>query len=369
MSRATRRARDEAMMQRALAEARKATGRTSPNPPVGAVVVRGEEVIATGHTAPAGGPHAEVVALERAGERARGATLYTTLEPCSHAGRTPPCTDAILRAGVARVVVGSTDRNPQVAGIERLREAGVDVECGILEAACDEQNRYFFTWITEGRPYVVLKAAMTLDGRIATATGDSQWISCEASRKRAHRWRDELDAILVGAGTVRHDDPRLTTRRSDRPGRDPVRVILDGRLSTDPQAQIYGLDSEAPTLLVVPVGTPAEAVAPYQRGPTEILEVEGAEGRVEIPALLRALGDRGLMSVLVEGGARVHGAFLASGLADELRLFLAPKLLGAGPAWLDLAPFGAPEAVRDALRTGALSVEPVGDDLLITARL
>ena len=222
--------RDEAYLALALDEARAAAGRTSPNPPVGAVIVRGKRIVSAGHTAPAGGPHAEVVALKAAGKAARGATLYTTLEPCVHHGRTPPCTDAILAAGISRVVVGAKDRNPLVAGkgLERLKRAGLEVALADPGGACEAVNAPFFTWVAHHRPYVILKAAATLDGRIATRSGDSRWITGKAARQLGHQWRDRVDAILVGAGTVRADDPRLTTRLPGVAGRDPVRVVLDG---------------------------------------------------------------------------------------------------------------------------------------------
>jgi diaminohydroxyphosphoribosylaminopyrimidine deaminase/5-amino-6-(5-phosphoribosylamino)uracil reductase len=364
--------RDEAYLALALDEARAAAGRTSPNPPVGAVIVKGRRVVAAGHTAPAGGPHAEVVALRAAGRAARGATLYTTLEPCVHHGRTPPCTEAILAAGISRVVVGARDRNPLVAGkgLARLRSAGLQVEVADLDGACEAVNAPFFTWVEQHRPYVILKAAATLDGRIATRTGDSRWITGKAARALGHQWRDRVDAILVGAGTVRADDPRLTTRLPGVEGRDPVRVVLDGRLTTDPRAKIYGQRSKAPTWLAVPARTGDAKVAPYARRPrTEVLRVPGARGRVDLPALLAELARREIMTLLVEGGGEVHGALLAAGLVDEVRLFLAPTLLGEGPAWLSLPEGTGPARLADAWKLGPAHVARVGDDVLLTARV
>src|SRR5438128_1786214 len=284
-------------MRLALAEAEKGRGRTHPNPAVGAVVVRGGRVISCGHHEKAGLPHAEVNALREAGRDARGADVYVTLEPCNPTGRTPPCTGALIAAGVRRVFFGSADPNPLVDGhgARRLRRAGVEVHAGILRAQCDASNEPWFKFITTGYPWVVLKAAVTLDGKLATRGGDSRWISSEPSRRLVHRWRAELDAVLVGAGTVRADDPRLTVR-GIRGGRNPLRVVL-GRIP--PRARL--------------LREPGDTVS--EQGP--------------LAAILRRLAERGITTVLVEGGARVHGEFLDEGLWDELRLFVAPKVFGA----------------------------------------
>lgn len=315
----------ESFMRLALAEAEKGRGRTHPNPAVGAVVVRGGRVIARGHHAKAGLPHAEVNALEKAGARARGADLYVTLEPCNHAGRTPPCTEAILSAGVKRVFFGSADPNPQVRGRggARLKRAGVEVHAGLLREECDASNEAWIKFITRGLPWVVLKAAITLDGKLA---GGPQPISSPPSRALVHLWRDQLDAILVGAGTVRADDPQLTVRGVRR-GRNPVRVVL-------------GMPPRNARLL---------------REPGETIVAKGP-----LREVLRDLAKRGLTSVLVEGGARVHGEFLRTGLWDELRLFVAPKIFGAGAlSW----------AAFDVQRELTLrNVARIGDDLLLTLR-
>ncbi len=315
-------------MRLALAEAEKGRGRTHPNPVVGALVVRGSRIISRGHHERAGGPHAEVVALRKAGARARGADLYVTLEPCNHRGRTPPCTEAILASGVKRVFYGSDDPNPLVEGhgARRLRRAGLTVVGGVLRAQCDASNEQWFKFITTGLPWVVLKAAVTLDGKLATRAGDSKWISSEESRALVHEWRNRLDAVLVGAGTVRADDPHLTVRGVPG-GRNPVRVVL---------------------------GTPPKD-ARLLRKPGETIVAGGPLKRV-----LRNLAARGLTSVLVEGGARVHGEFLRTGLWDELRLFVAPKIFGRDAlSWAGLA-----EAREAELR----SVTRVGPDVLLTLR-
>jgi len=280
-------------MLEALAEAELGRGRTHPNPVVGALVVSRGKVIARGHHERAGGPHAEVVALREAGERARGADLYVTLEPCNHHGRTPPCTEALIAAGVKRVFYGSPDPNPLVDGhgAGRLEAAGMEVHGDLLRAECDASNEPWFKFITRGLPWVVLKAAVTLDGKLA---GGPQPISGEASRALVHLWRDQLDAVLVGAGTVRADDPQLTVRGVSG-GRNPVRVVLG---EAPPQARLW-------------------------REPGEIVVARGP-----LEGVLRDLAARGLTSVLVEGGANVHGQFLATDLWDELRLFIAPKIFG-----------------------------------------
>ncbi len=312
-------------MHAALAEAEKGRGRTHPNPLVGAVVVKAGRIVARGHHAKAGLPHAEVNALRKAGARARGADLYVTLEPCNHTGRTPPCTEAILAAGVRRVFYGSPDPNPLVNGLggRRLTKAGLEVQGGVLREACDRANEAWLKFITTGLPWVVLKAAVTLDGKLA---GGPQPISSPQSRALVHRWRDQLDAILVGAGTVRADDPQLTVR-GIKGGRNPVRVVL-------------GMPPRKARLL---------------RESGETIVAKGP-----LPGVLRDLARRGLTSVLVEGGAQVHGAFLAAGLWDELRLFIAPKVFGVRA--LSWAGEGAGAALD--LR----SVERVGADVLLTLR-
>lgn len=348
---------DEAAMRLALAEAMKGVGRTHPNPSVGAVVVKAGRVIGAGFTSPPGGPHAERHALAQAGSRAKGATLYCTLEPCNHHGRTPPCTEAIIAAGVARVVFAAKDPNPHVPGdgAKRLRKAGLEVTGGVLADESEALNRPFFKAMRTGRAYVTAKVGMTLDGKLATSTGKSKWITSEASRRRAHELRDRVDAILVGAGTVALDDPELTTRLPDRRGRTPVRLVLDATLRSPRTAKLY--DTRAGRTIVVTRAKDTRALA--RRG-VEVWKW------TSLDALLKRLCQEGLLHLLVEGGATVHQRFLEQGLVDELMLFVAPKLFGgAALTWtggLD---------VRDpakALQFRELRAEPVGDDLLLTAR-
>jgi diaminohydroxyphosphoribosylaminopyrimidine deaminase / 5-amino-6-(5-phosphoribosylamino)uracil reductase len=372
---------DRRFMRQALRLAERGRGFTHPNPVVGAVLVAHGRVIASGHHQRAGGPHAEVVALDALARsaRARGATLYVTLEPCCHTGRTGPCTDRLLAAGIRRVVVGSRDDNPLVAGrgITRLRRAGVQVDVGCLEQACRAANRGFFRWIREHRPHVTLKAAATLDGFIApprpVRPGSVHWITGTPARAAAHRLRARHDAILVGAGTVIADDPRLTVRLPGPPlPRPPRRLVLDGRLRTPPTARLFR-ERGAPPLVIAgrPARLPARAARELERRARALgdagAEVQflpaDARGQVPLPALLRHLGTRELQSLLVEGGSAVHGAFIAARLVDEVALFLAPRLQGggvpiaAGPA----LPWDAP------LRLGPPRVEQIAGDILLAA--
>jgi len=314
-------------MQRCIELARQARGRTAPNPMVGAVVVADGAVVGEGFHARAGEPHAEVVALREAGERAVGGTIYVNLEPCSHHGRTPPCTESILRAGVSRVVVGMSDPDARVdgRGIARLREEGLEVLVGVCEQACMELNAAFVTATRLGRPLVVLKAAATLDGRIATAGGESRWITGPRAREHVHGLRDELDAILVGSGTALADDPQLTCRLEG--GRDPVPVVLDARLRVPGSARVFA--SAGARALVY------SAVAPPVDHPATVVQVPAAPGGgVELSAVLSHLALRGVHSLLVEGGGLVHRAFLDAGLVDRVLLYLAPKIFAGGPGWV-----------------------------------
>ncbi len=350
-------------MRIALREAEKGVGRTSPNPAVGALLVKNGRIVARGHHAHAGGPHAEVVVIRAAGTRAQGADLYTTLEPCDHWGKTPPCSLAILGAGVRRVFVGSRDPNPLVngRGVGRLRRAGVQVVTGVLEAECDALNAHWFRYITSGRPHVTLKAAVTLDGKLATRTGDSRWVTGPEARERVHRLRDRVDAVLVGAGTARADDPRLTARLRRGKGRDPLRVVLDTRLRLPPSLRLFRPRRGAPTLVAHVSGRPAAG-----RPGVEYLRCRGRGGRVDVRDLLRKLARRGVTSLLVEGGAEVHRTFLEAGLVDRVLLFIAPKLVGGeGRSWI-----AGPGVARmaDALALEEVRVDRVGPDILVSGK-
>ncbi len=313
-------------MERCLELARRAEGRTAPNPMVGAVLVRDGEVVGEGWHARAGDPHAEIVALQQAGEAARGATLYVNLEPCSHHGRTPPCSEAVVRAGVDKVVVGMVDPNPRVngRGVARLREAGLEVLLGVEEPACRELNEAFVTAVERGRPLVVLKAAASLDGRIATELGESRWITSAAAREHVHGLRDRYDAILVGSGTALADDPQLSCRLEG--GRDPLPVLLDARLRVPPSARMFTGGTAA---LVY------SSSAPALDHPGTVVQVPAAPGGgVQLLPVLEHLARRGVHSLLVEGGGQVHRSFLEAGLVDRVLLYLAPRVLAGGPGWV-----------------------------------
>ena len=338
----------------ALDLARRGLGRTAPNPPVGAVIVKDGVVVAEGWTQPPGSPHAEVHAIaaaERAGVGVVGATMYVTLEPCCHFGRTPPCTDAILRAGIGRVVVGTVDPFKLVAGkgIQQLRDAGIPVEVGTREAECRRLMLGFIRVHTEGLPEVTLKAAITLDGRIASAYGEARWITGPAARELSHRLRDQHDAIVVGIGTVLADDPALTTRIPG--GRDAVPVVLDRQLRTPLTAAVL----QRGTALVYGCGENASLAA---AGATIVPVAEGAGG-VDVGAVLRDLAARGLHRVLVDGGAHVHRSFLDAGVVDRIELFINARVLAGGPGFV--AGDGYRLATAPSFRIE--HVERVGDDL------
>ncbi|MBU0551557.1 bifunctional diaminohydroxyphosphoribosylaminopyrimidine deaminase/5-amino-6-(5-phosphoribosylamino)uracil reductase RibD [Myxococcota bacterium] len=345
-------------MQRALALAQRPPRRVSPNPAVGCVIVRDGSVIAEGVTQPPGGPHAEIMALRMAGRRAQGADLYVTLEPCCHTGRTPPCAEAIIAAGVRRVFIGALDPNPLVdgGGVEMLRAAGIEVSA-ICEAAAARQIAPFQRFL-DGRPWVTLKAAVTLDGRIATTRGDSKWITGEVARADAHRLRAGADAVLVGAETARLDDPRLNVRMVE--GDDPLRVVLDARLSLSVEAQILGAQA---IILHGPVVDPAHARALAATGARLwSLPVDEA-GRIDLHAALRRLAaELGVIHLLVEGGGQLHGALLSAGLADELIFYIAPKLIGEGRPVLALP---SVDEIAQGWRLRDLEITPMGEDVRV----
>lgn len=355
---------DAAFMRLALRLGRKGLGRTSPNPPVGAVVVADRRIVGRGFHRAAGGPHAEVEALRAAGARSRGGTLYLTLEPCNHHGRTPPCTDAIIDAGVRRVVFGIRDPNPAVrgGGASRLRRRGIRVEEGIEAEACRELIAGFASIAQRGRPLVALKLAATLDGRIATRSGASRWISGAPARRFVHGLRDEYDAVMVGAGTVIADDPALTCRR--RGGRDPLRVIVDGRLRVPLRARAVSGDAAPGTLLATAVRSGRKLDALRRRG-VAVLTLPGRNGVLSLRVLLAGLAARNVSSVLLEGGAALAAAALREGVIDRVFLILAPTLIG-GDGRAMIGALGV-SALGDALRVNVLGVSRLGGDMLVRA--
>ena len=359
-------------MARALGLARKAWGRTSPNPMVGAVVARGERVFAQGYHVRAGEAHAEALALGRAGDKARGATLYVTLEPCHHQGRTPPCTRAVLASGVKRVVIGTRDPNPRVTGggAEFLAGQGLEVTVGVLEPACRDLNVFYNKHVLTGLPYVLLKAASTLDGRLATVTGDSRWVTGEKARAYVHYWRSGVDALLVGRGTAEMDDPRLNTRLPGRRagmGKNPLRVVLDTRLSLPLGLKLFDPAAGGPTLVVCGPRPPVRKARALEKAGVEVLPLPLIKGRPSLARLIKILGRRNVQSLMIEGGAEVNAAaLLGERLVDRLLLFLAPKMVG-GPGTPLLGGPGV-KRMADALLLDILKMRRFGPDLLLEAR-
>ncbi|WP_246196621.1 bifunctional diaminohydroxyphosphoribosylaminopyrimidine deaminase/5-amino-6-(5-phosphoribosylamino)uracil reductase RibD [Aquisphaera giovannonii] len=355
---------DQTWMAIALDEAEKGRGLVEPNPVVGAVIVKDGREVGRGHHARFGGPHAEVAALAVAGQEARGATLFVTLEPCCHHGKTPPCTDAILEAGIAKVVVSARDPFPRVngGGLDRLRAAGVTVELGLLGDRAARQNAPFFKRVYTGHPYVIAKWAMTLDGKVAAATGDSRWISGEASRAEVHRVRGRMDAILVGIGTALADDPQLTVRP---PGpRTPLRVILDGEARIPVESRLVSTSRSVPVLVAVTGRAAADRCRALTDAGCEVLSLPSESSRIPVVPLLSKLGERGMTNILVEGGGRILGAFLDAGQIDEVDAFLAPMLEGGDHASTAIRGRGVLR-MPDSTRLEGVSYSQVGPDLRV----
>ncbi|MDQ6856789.1 MAG: bifunctional diaminohydroxyphosphoribosylaminopyrimidine deaminase/5-amino-6-(5-phosphoribosylamino)uracil reductase RibD [Candidatus Dormibacteraeota bacterium] len=356
---------DGALMDLALAQAALADYATSPNPMVGAVLARDGEVVAVGHHARAGQPHAEAVALAAAGAGAAGADVFVTLEPCTVEGRTPPCVDAVIGARPRRVLVAMIDPNPAVAGrgVAALEAAGITVEIGVRGAEAERLNRFYLAHMRTGRPFVTAKFAASLDGRIATRTGESRWISSEPSRELAHRLRQRHDAVLVGVGTVLRDDPALTVRL---PGehRQPLRVIADSSLRTPATARIL-TESGGPVVIATTAAAPAAACAALEAAGAEVLQLPQSGGRVDIGALLRTLGDRQVISVLAEGGAELLGSLRDQTLIDGVVAVLAPRLIGGSAAPGAIGGQGV-AALTDAVALRDVEVERLGSDLIVT---
>lgn len=356
-------------MRETIELAKKGRGSTSPNPLVGALVVKEKRIIGKGYHVRAGLPHAEVLALKEAGDRASGATLYVNLEPCSHYGRTPPCVSQIIKSGIKRVFAAMEDPNPLIKGrgFKALKEAGIHVEVGVMEREAERLNHIFIHYILKKRPYVYLKGAMTLDGKIASRTGDSRWISSSLSRESVHQLRHRLDAILVGRRTVERDDPQLTTRLTGGIGEDGIRIVLDSQLTLSPSYQIFHLSSKSPTILAT-ISKDQGRVASWEKRGIEVLTLKKRGERVDLEDLLVKLGEREVMSLFVEGGSEVNGAFFEEGLVDTLVLFIAPKILGGK----DAVPFTGGrgwDEVKDALLINDYRIKQLGHDLMVWAQI
>jgi len=360
---------DERFMARALALAWRGAGRTNPNPPVGAVVVRQGTIVGAGYHRRAGGPHAEVMALRQAGRLARGATLCVTLEPCCHLNkRTPPCVPLIIASGIKRVVAAIRDPNPHVRGrgLAALRRAGLQVNVGVGAEEAERLIEPYRRLITTGRPLVTLKVAATLDGKIATAKGESRWITSPAAQKMVHLLRARSDAILVGIGTVLVDDPSLTVRTGSSRGRVPLRVVLDPSLRIPMTAKVL-TDGRAPTLIVTTSsGSPTKRAAVEKTG-AHVVVLPARHGRILWRGLLKELGRRGIASLLIEGGAEVNASALREGVVDRLLFFVAPKILGGRDA-IDAVGGVSPKNLSEALPLKVTSVTRVGHDILVEGR-
>jgi len=356
---------DEKYMRMALRLAAKAEGRTSPNPMVGAVVVKNGTVISRGYHKKAGEPHAEAIALTKAGKKAKDATLYVTLEPCSHTNkRTPPCIPLVLQSGVKRVVIAMIDPNPRVSGggIKALRKAGVEVVTGVLADEARILNEAFTKHITTGLPFVTLKVAQTLDGKIATAAGESKWITGPSAREEGHKLRNSSDAILVGINTVLKDDPSLTARVPG--GRDPIRIIVDSRLRTPLNAKVITQKSAAKTVIATVDSMPKDKLVQLLDAGAELLLARGTRGKVDLKSLMKLLGSHGITSLLIEGGAEINASALRAGIVDKVVLFIAPLLMSGTDSLCSIGG-ASPLKLSQAVRLRDVVSRQVGPDLMV----
>jgi diaminohydroxyphosphoribosylaminopyrimidine deaminase / 5-amino-6-(5-phosphoribosylamino)uracil reductase len=355
----------EEYMRLALRLAARASGRTSPNPQVGAVIVREGRIVGKGYHQRAGAPHAEINALADAGSQASGADLYINLEPCSHYGRTPPCAHALIESGIRKVFVGMLDPNPLVngKGVTVLRDAGLSVRTGILEEQCRKLNEFFIKFITTKLPFVILKAAASLDGRIAAKGGEARWITNEDSRQYVHRLRNQVDAVLVGIGTVSKDDPQLTTRLKRGKGKDAIRVIIDSTLKIRLDARVLNLRSHAPTIIATTPRASRKKIKEIEQHGGRVMVIPSRK-EVDLGLLLRELGNEEVTSVLIEGGTRINTSALGAGIVDKVILFYAPRIMGGRRAPLMVTGEGV-SRVEDALLLHRVRTRKFGDDVMI----
>ena len=354
---------DERFMKRALRLSERARGQTSPNPLVGAVLVRDGRIVGMGYHRRAGTPHAEAVALDRAGEQAEGAALYVTLEPCCHFGRTPPCVDRIIERGVSKVVCALIDPDPRVSGrgIEKLMKAGTEVRLGVLEEAARKTNEVYLKYITTGLPFVTLKMAQSLDGRIATSSGDSKWITGEQARRFVHRLRSQVDAVMVGVDTVIRDDPQLNVRWVK--GKHPIRIVLDSRLRIPMASQVF--EGER-TILAITERSSEEKRRLVEEKGARVWMLPERDGRVDLTKVMRKAGQEGITSILIEGGRQVATSALTAGLVDKLLIFIAPKLIGAGTDAVGDLGIGR---IEEAIGLEDVKLRRIGEDVLYTAMI
>lgn len=357
-------------MQRALELAEKGAGFTNPNPLVGAVIVKDGVIIGEGYHEKYGGPHAEINAFKNAKEDVRGASMYVTLEPCSHFGKTPPCANAIIEKGIAKVFIGMVDPNPLVAGrgVSLLRENGIEVHTNVLEDECKRQNEIFIKYITTRKPFVILKSAMTLDGKIATVTGDSKWITNDDSRKFVHQIRNRVSGILVGVGTVIADNPYLNTRLEEGPVSHPVRIILDTKARTPLDANVLENLDEIRTIIATTAMAPAEQLRRLEDKGAEILLLPIKDEHVDLEALMTALGELEIDSVLIEGGSLVNYSAIEAEVVDKVIFFIAPKIVGGETAKTPMGGTGK-MLMRDAITLENIRLRQFGGDIMIEGYL
>lgn len=358
--------RDEHFMREALALAAQARGRTSPNPLVGSVVVKDGRIVGRGYHRKAGDPHGEVMALQDAGGQGKGATLYVTLEPCCHYGRTPPCTKTVIAAGIQRVVAAIRDPNPLVSGkgADELQQAGIEVRLGVLEEEASTLNEFYLKYITTKRPFVLLKVAASLDGKIATVTGESRWITNERSRLLVHELRDRVDAVMVGINTVLRDDPLLTTRLPSGMGKDPIRIVVDSHLRIPLAAKVLTASHTAHTIIATTTDAPLDKQRQLEAQGTEVLVINGEGPRVPLSPLMDQLGARQVTSILLEGGGELHAAALRAGIVEKVLYFLAPKLIGGRSAPAAIAGEGFAR-LAEAVTLERIQIKQLDEDFLL----
>jgi diaminohydroxyphosphoribosylaminopyrimidine deaminase/5-amino-6-(5-phosphoribosylamino)uracil reductase len=354
----------ELFMMKALDLAEKGRGNVSPNPMVGALIVKGDKIIGEGYHEKCGCAHAEVNAFKNAIEDVEGATMYVTLEPCSHYGKTPPCADKIIEKKIAKVVIGTLDPNPLVAGrgVDKLKKAGIEVEVGVLEEECKTKNEIFMKYIREKKPFVIMKAAMSLDGKIATKKGESKWITGDKAREQVHKLRNEVTGIMVGVNTVIMDDPELTCRIED--GKNPIRIIVDSSLRIPKQSKIVNTSNKIRTIIATTDKAKEKDKTELINKCVEIIEVNSKEGKVDLKELAIKLGNLGIDSILLEGGGELNYSALEAGIVDKIQMYIAPKIVGGTLAKGPVSGSGI-ELLSDAFVLKSLSTRSVGEDILI----
>jgi len=360
----------EKYMKLAIAQAKKAVGRVSPNPMVGAVVVKRGEIAGLGYHRQAGSPHAEINALKKAGKKAGNAELYVNIEPCCHYGRTPPCVDAIIESGIKKVIIGIEDPNPLVSGkgVDKLKAAGIITQIGVLEEECRKLNEIYIKYITQKVPFVIIKVASSLDGKIATRSGDSRGITNQKSIRLVHTLRDQLDAIMVGIGTIQADDPLLTTRLKGKIGKDPIRVVADSSLRISPKARIFNPRSKAQVIIATVKGASARKKDRLKKTGANVIDIDSTDGKVDLKKLMVSLGKMEITSLLIEGGTVIITSTLRAGIVDKILFFYAPKILGGHSACGITAGEGV-EYIDQALRVQDVKVRRFGEDILVEGYL